>query len=647
MLAPPLSQWRHYSDPEYQRIVVPPYSSADIPGLFLQYFSRVVERYCATGDFICISQEDSNYLEIIQRLQHRISANVQKTNTCNQATNDQIPVIDAVRRVTTGHRRRPLVLTADRGRGKSAAIGMALGMMLRDDNLSTGSPETIFQFLVTAPSLLSVERLFAHCADTLGVAMDEPGILHWQGASVRYCLPEQVMDQKNTAMVLIVDEAAAIGTPLLNLWLDAFPRIVFATTIHGYEGSGQGFAIRFQETLKKNTPQYKHLSLSVPIRWGKGDVVELFLNDAFLLAVDNLAVEDDGPEESDHHSAESFIESPVVIQHIERTLLIEQESILRALFGLLVSAHYKTTPGDLRNLLDGPNLEVFVARCDGQIVGALLLAREGALDTELSEAIWQGRRRPRGHVVPQTLAVQCGYKDGLTQKSARIIRVAVTPSMQRDGIGQQLVEGAREFAQRQGFDWLGSSFGATLPLINFWRRCGLRPVRVGIALNAASASYSVLMLMPLHDKIAEAYVGLQQDFVRQFIAGVANNYQRMPVLLLIQLLVNEKNGTEYSTEHNVDDTASICPVDVGRVQRDVRGFLAYQWPYDVVFPSLRQWFLGQLNSLEDTLAIEEISILADLLIRQKSLEQVALSWGEGGQKSLVKKIKAIVHTLNS
>jgi len=153
--------------------------------------------------------------------------------------------------------------------------------------------------------------------------------------------------------------------------------------------------------------------------------------------------------------------------------------------------------------------------------------------------------------------------------------------------------------------------------------------------------------MPLHEQIEEAYECLRQDFVRQFIAGVINNYQQMPVLLLIQLLVSAKNGAGHSIEHNAVDTGSICPVGMDRVQRDVRGFLAYQWPYDVVLPSLRQWFLGQLNSLEDTLAIEEISILVDLLIRQKSLEQVALSWGEGGQRSLVKKIKEIVHTLNS
>ncbi|BBI53235.1 hypothetical protein HORIV_56560 [Vreelandella olivaria] len=69
----------------------------------------------------------------------------------------------------------------------------------------------------------------------------------------------------------MVDEAAAIPAALLGQWLTAFPRIAFATTVHGYEGSGRGFALRFRATLDRLTPQWKALTLNAPIRWRSGD----------------------------------------------------------------------------------------------------------------------------------------------------------------------------------------------------------------------------------------------------------------------------------------------------------------------------------------------------------------------------------------
>ena len=80
------------------------------------------------------------------------------------------------------------------------------------------------------------------------------------------------------------------------------------------------------------------------------------------------------------------------------------ENDLRDLFGLLVLAHYRTTPFDLRQLLDGPNLDLFVLRYRGRILATALVAREGGFDTQMAHAIWSGDRRPRGHLLAQSLA---------------------------------------------------------------------------------------------------------------------------------------------------------------------------------------------------------------------------------------------------
>ncbi|WP_299310732.1 tRNA(Met) cytidine acetyltransferase TmcA domain-containing protein, partial [uncultured Halomonas sp.] len=147
----------------------------------------------------------------------------------------------AVARLVGQRRRRPLVITADRGRGKSAALGIACARLL-----AAGEREV----LVTAPRPSAVESLFERL-----VALCPEG----QRQGTQFCLaerrvcfvaPDELTRRARLGEVggagarLLVDEAAAIPAALLGEWLGAFPRIAFATTLHGYEGSGRGFAVR-------------------------------------------------------------------------------------------------------------------------------------------------------------------------------------------------------------------------------------------------------------------------------------------------------------------------------------------------------------------------------------------------------------------
>jgi len=648
VLAPLLDQWASFNDPEYQKIAVYPYTHADIPGLFLQHFSRVLGQYCDNDHFIKLDiNTDDEALEIIAKdfCPHFNAESIAQGLSHGKhqfvCSDSQQRVVEAVNRVCTGHRKRPLVLTADRGRGKSAAIGMALA-----DLIQTSVP---YHFVVTAPSLVAVDRLFAHCAEMLGVALDAPGELSWQGSTVRYCLPGLVEEQLGVTM-LVVDEAAAIGTAMLTQWLGAFSRMVFSSTVHGYEGSGQGFSLRFQQTLTQVMPQHKCITLTEPIRWREGDKVEAFINAAFLLNadVDNIGDSDGnsariGTSIDTVELADLEVDgaAPLIcIRRIDRVELVKQTSLLTGLFGLLITAHYKTTPGDLRNLLDGPNLEVFVAtHHDGateSVVGGLLLAKEGAFDEALASAIWQGQRRPRGHVIPQTLAVQCGYEGALKFKSARIIRVAVNPRMQQQGLGKRLVKAAESYSKLQGFEWLGSSFGATEALVHFWGACGLNPVRVGISLDGASGSYSTLVLAPLCEIVEPDFVLLRKRFYDHFLLALKNYYQKMPSELLLCLL---KRGDGKSI-------TGVSAIDIIAGQRDVDGFLQYQWPYDVVFPSLQRWFLGLLFSGNIIAPSGDISLLVELFIRQQSLKRAVEVWGKGGEKAFIKMVKIAVANVN-
>lgn len=66
-------------------------------------------------------------------------------------------------------------------------------------------------------------------------------------------------------------------------------------------------------------------------------------------------------------------------------------------YALLTSAHYKTTPLDLRRLMDGVGNQLHASFVDSNIVAALWAVDEGGLDESLAKAVWAGERRPKGN----------------------------------------------------------------------------------------------------------------------------------------------------------------------------------------------------------------------------------------------------------
>jgi len=284
----------------------------------------------------------------------------------------------------------------------------------------------------------------------------------------------------------MVDEAAAIPVPLLTTLLRRHPRIVFSTTIHGYEGTGRGFAIRFRETLERLTPEWRGLRLVSPVRWGSNDPVERFGFHALLLDASPA------PDEAMTDLSVQRCEAAV----LSRERLLADESLLRELFGLLVLSHYRTRPSDLRNLLDGPTLSVHALLHRGHVAAAALVVEEGGLDEDLARAVWLGRRRVRGHLLPQSLAVHAGFPEAAPLRYARIMRLAVHPAARRCGLGSRLVrELVRHFGDR-GVDAVGTSFGATPELLAFWYRTDFSVVHLGLRAEASSGHHAAFLLHP-------------------------------------------------------------------------------------------------------------------------------------------------------
>jgi tRNA(Met) cytidine acetyltransferase len=303
------------------------------------------------------------------------------------------------------------------------------------------------------------------------------------GGSLCFRLPADCMAMLEDAPGLVlVDEAAAIPVAVLNRLLDRGNRLVFASTVHGYEGSGRGFELRFQAQLEQKMPQWRGLRLESPVRWSEGDPLEALLNASFLL---DAELEDVDPD------------APIAIERVAPSDLVEDEKLLRAVFGLLINAHYQTRPSDLRQLLDNPDTALWLARSGGSVCGVVLGSAEGGFDRAMAARVLSGERRPRGHLLPQSLAVHAGLDAALTLATLRIQRIAVHPQLQRRGVGRGMLESVSAWAAAQNFDLLGCAYGADLSLLAFWHAAGFTAVRLGVRVDRASAAHSLFMLRGL------------------------------------------------------------------------------------------------------------------------------------------------------
>jgi tRNA(Met) cytidine acetyltransferase len=487
-LVPPLSAWPTYADPEHARLAVWPHGAEAVGGRFL---ARLARELSATTDVTCWC-EGAPAPAVAAA-----AAPVAMPEDGLYRTADQREAVAAVRRVVSGHRRRPAVLIADRGRGKSAALGIAAAQLLAEGRQ---------RVLVTAPRREAAQAVFAMAAQLLPGAAVTADRVAVDGGELRFIAPDALIREPAEADLLLVDEAAAIPAPLLARLLERYSRIAFATTVHGYEGTGRGFLLRFGRVLDARTPGWHAVRLETPVRFAAGDPVERFTFRALGL--------DAEPAEAGVLAAAAA--DACRLREWDRDRLAADEARLGELFGLLVTAHYRTRPFDLRHLLDGPSVRVFAFEWQGLLAATALVAAEGGFPPDLATAIAAGRRRPRGHLIAQSLAAHGGIGEAPGLHGWRVVRIAVHPAVQGRGIGSALLGQLTAAARAAGADWIGASFGLETDVLRFWRRSGFSPVRVGVSHDAAGGGHAGLVLQAL----SEAGVAMQAHARRRFLAGL-------------------------------------------------------------------------------------------------------------------------------
>ncbi|MDJ0808026.1 MAG: GNAT family N-acetyltransferase [Gammaproteobacteria bacterium] len=603
LLTPPLSAWSSFADPEHTRICVAGIPTSAVSGRFLGRLARLI-------------QEDASIMRIEQGFSlpnppEQISANTSNVAFDEQCrTRDQATAVEAVLQVVCGHRRRPVVLISDRGRGKSSALGIAAARLIDSGKR---------HILVTAPRLAATQSLFEQAARHLGPVKSGKGVLHVEDCSITYHAPDHLLQRPQTADLLLVDEAAAIPTPLLEALLTCYPRIAFATTVHGYEGTGKGFALRFRQILNRRFPQWREIRLHTPIRWAEGDPLEKWLFASLAL--------DASPAPNERIAGAQ--PGTCRFEALDRRELALNERDLRDLFGLLVLAHYRTSPIDLRHVLDGPNLLVYVLRYRERILATALVALEGGFDAQTAHAIWSGVRRPRGHLLAQSLAAHVGLEAGARLRGARIMRIAVHPQVQLQGMGSRLVTEILTQTESTGLDYLGTSFGATAELIRFWSKLRLLPIRIGLRRGASSGTQSVIMLHPVSGAGEQIYQTARQRFTRALPRLLSDALHDMDPDVACSLL----------THCSARDLPPLDHLD----WLDLSGFAFALRGYEASLPAIEELALRAL--IESHLQTEHARLLLVKVMQHRDWQTCATCCHLAGRAAVDRALREVVGQL--
>jgi tRNA(Met) cytidine acetyltransferase len=500
LVAPPLDRWPDERDGFDETLAVPPFGLDDVAGTFRRRLVRTLREHRG----IAIVDVDAGTVEADGRTDPSPKfAEVPFSPPDDAAfpksvydaclTADQRDAVLACEALADPG--NAVVLEADRGRGKSSAAGLAAAALAADGR----------DVLVAAPNYRNAAELFDRAAETLGeldaLVSDERDtdaaheLRAEGGGRVRFCRPTDA--EAETADVLVIDEAAALPVRVLQSLLSVAPSVCFATTVHGYEGAGRGFDVRFRDTLDDERA-VDTVTLDDPIRYAAADPIEVWLFRALLLdarpAVEPLVAEAT-PDDATY-------------ERLDPTALVGNENRLRETFGLLVNAHYRTEPDDLARLLDAPNIALRALTVDGHVLAVALLAREGGLSESRRREMYEGAR-VRGNMLPDVLTSQLRDIEAARPVGLRVMRIATHHAVRSRGFGSRLLsaieaefdaDGDRPLSGRfDAVDYLGVGYGATPELLSFWDDNGYRTVHLSTTRNDTSGEYSALMVRPLSD----------------------------------------------------------------------------------------------------------------------------------------------------
>ncbi len=615
-------------------LVIPSVGDKVEQSLFFKRFSSLIEQM---SSHTIITEWQTSLLPPCSALDNQINKSDVSTYPHSCLTEEQYNAVLAIEKVVSGQRKRPLVLTADRGRGKSSALAIACAQLMKVHEHDE------FRIVITAPDIQALSVFYRQLKQSLMSIEQHGNNIIFGKARLTFIAVDQLIREPIKVNLLLVDEAAAIPVYLLEQLLQNYHRMVFSSTVHGYEGAGRGFTLKFQKTLDRLCPQWVSLHLKQPIRWRENDPLEQLVFDACLLNaelpdlkatfVPQSLVNDKSSSANKIDSLNKFDET--IFKVITAEKLVADEVLLKQVFAVLVTAHYQTKPSDLQLLLDNPQVQVTCLFSSNSkhadLLAVALLMNEGkfnkqCITEEELKAVTKSQRRLRNNFIPQSLLTQCGVEQAFDFHYVRVMRIAVHPQIQHQGVGSFFLNEMTTFAKLQGADFLASSFGATKSLLSFWLTADFKLGRIGFSKDKASGEQSALVLKSLSANAEQALVSINTVFYRCFDYLLVEEYKHLATNLVALI-------QQYCPQSSLME---LTPLDKANVEAFAHGHRQYS---TCVF-SLHLWLKQQIcnQHIND----EVLFVLIGRIMQKHSVTDICSTYHFTGKKALEQFLKASV-----
>jgi len=625
-ITPPILKWAELKTHFHRYITTIPWKLEDVKGFFVKRLIKKIFEHNGIYVFdldnkkILKKHAEKETLTSFLRQKPQIPREISLSKKIYELAinKDQIKALKLMEkliRVPKRNIKKVVTIIADRGRGKSAVVGLFLGAMAKI-NAGKGAFGR-FMILVTAPNEYNVYTLFQFAEIALKTLGEKPRVsydpleIRGKGYIITFVSPRDAFKiaKREKAEILAVDEASGIPVPILFKLLESAPRIIYSSTIHGYEGAGRGFSIRFLAKLKKNQEniEYSSIELNEPIRYSTNDPIERWLYDTLLL--------DAEPSDLDE---KDFRDIKAMRIHLERANLDEwflgpKEDDLRQFIGIYVFAHYRNQPKDLALLADAPHYETYALRLpSGKIVCAILVAIEGGLPQSVIRAIYKDKAaEPSGHLIP--VAIEKHYRDMKfpVLLGYRIVRIATHPKAMNMGIGSHAINELVNLAKKRNFDWIGAGFGANVQLMNFWLKNKFVPIHVSPMRHKVSGEYTIIVIRPLKKELENLIRIYYREFRIRFVEWLRYVHYDMEPDLALTIL--KKGYIWERIERPYTFRPSLTEIQAKRVLAYQLGILSYELISDVVQALVKAYFIDENPSRPEIDEITELILLCRVL----------------------------------
>ncbi|KAG2711705.1 hypothetical protein I3760_04G089400 [Carya illinoinensis] len=354
--------------------------------------------------------------------------------------------------------RSTVALLAARGRGKSAALGLAIAGAIAAGYsnifVTAPSPEnlkTLFEFVCKGFDALEYKEhmdfdVVKSNNPEFKKAIVRINIYKQHRQTIQYIQPHE-HEKLSQVELLVIDEAAAIPLPAVKSLLGHY-LVFLSSTVNGYEGTGRSLSLKLLQQLEEQSREsangrlFKKIELSESIRYASGDPIESWLHSLLCLDVTSAIPNINRippPSECD-------------LYYVNRDTLFsyhkESELFLQRMMALYVASHYKNSPNDLQLMADAPAHHLFVLlgpvdESKNQLPDILCVIQvslEGQISRKSAIRSLSDGYQPSGDQIPWKFCEQ--FQDTVfpSLSGARIVRIATHPSVMRSGYGSQAVE---------------------------------------------------------------------------------------------------------------------------------------------------------------------------------------------------------------